>query len=240
MVFNDELVVRRVAACRVPVVSAVGHEVDITLTDLVADARAATPSQAAELVVPDGSTRRQALAQLDARLCRAMRNRLREDSAAHGILLRDLMVQKRAFAERRQIVDERVARLRRAMTHRLGLLGVSVERLHRRLSARHPRAVVAQARSAFGPLQVRLESAMQARVEVSRGDLFSQGARLDALSPLAVLARGYAIAVTSSGRAIRSSSEVARGDAISVRVHRGTLRAEVTEIERTLPGEEPS
>jgi exodeoxyribonuclease VII large subunit len=240
MVFNDEQVVRRVAACRVPIVSAVGHEVDITLTDLVADARAATPSQAAEMVVPDGRMRRGALAQLDARLARAMRNRLREDSAAYGMVVRDLLAQKRAFAERRQIVDDRVARLRQAMNRRLSVFRVSVERLHRRLSARHPRAVVAQARSAFGPLEVRLESAMQARIEASRGDLQSEGARLDALSPLAVLSRGYAIAVTTGGRAIRSSSEVKRGDTISVRVHRGTFRADVTESERALPGEEPS
>src|SRR5690606_17131440 len=84
--FNDEMVVREVAACRVPVVSAVGHEVDVTLVDFAADARAATPSQAAEMVVPDGAARRRLLEERTGRLLRAMQARIAEDRVALGRL----------------------------------------------------------------------------------------------------------------------------------------------------------
>jgi exodeoxyribonuclease VII large subunit len=209
MVFNDEAVVRRVAACRVPVVSAVGHETDVTLTDLAADARAATPSQAAELLVPDTQARRDALEAVRARLRRAFRF---------------------VLIERGQSVDDAAQRMARAMRRRTTQKHADIEGFVRLLLTRHPRAKVARSRGALGPLRVRLRAAVGARVEAARSGLGAQAASLDAMSPLGVLSRGYAIATTEGGRAVRVSSEVRPGERLDVRVHRGRLSTRVESV----------
>ena len=109
--FSDEALVRAVAACRVPVVSAVGHEVDVTLVDFAADARAATPSQAAEMVVPDRRARASHLRQIRERLVHSMRARLAEDRVRLGALERKLADPRLAIASQQQRLDDRVERL---------------------------------------------------------------------------------------------------------------------------------
>ncbi len=201
--FNDEVLVRQVAASRVPVVSAVGHEVDITLTHLAADARAATPSQAAELLVPDNEARADALAHLRARVARAMAQRLHRERAVldrHEALLG---TPARLLGERRQAIDDTRERLAAALRRRLVDDRAGGARLQRRLLARHPSAVVSGARASLGPLQVRLAAAERRLLAARRGRLGDLCTRLDALSPLAVLGRGYAIVAGPSGRAAR-------------------------------------
>lgn len=231
-VFNDEAVVRRIAACRVPVVSAVGHETDVTLTDLVADARAATPSQAAEMLVPDARAREAELGQTTTRLMRAMRNRLAED---RGVLLQlegRFSHFRLVVAERQQQVDEATGRMRDA-AYRIALRRRSeLELLHRKLAARHPRAVLASSRASLEPLAVRLRHAVQALIDAKGSDLSRSAARLETLSPLSVLARGYAIATDARGRAIRSASEVRVGDEVRVRVHEGELSTRVEGVSK--------
>src|SRR5205085_10822622 len=116
MAFNDELLVRDVAASRVPIVSAVGHETDFTLVDFAADRRAATPSQAAELTVPDTAARRQYLDERTMRLKRAMHARLAEERATSAELARAFGDPRLLIASAQQRVDEHVARLGRVMT----------------------------------------------------------------------------------------------------------------------------
>ena len=232
MVFNEEMVVRRVAACRVPIVSAVGHEVDITLTDLVADARAATPSQAAEMVVADAEARRQALRQLRARLRRAMRARVAEDRAALSDVRADLRAISTDARQQSQQIGRRRGSVAKGIHPDARRRRADIERLHRRLATRHPRAVIAGSRAQWGPLVVRLESAMRAHMGAAGARFSAQMGRLDAMSPLGVLSRGYAIARTESGRAIRSPDEVSPGERISIRVHRGELHARITEPRR--------
>jgi exodeoxyribonuclease VII large subunit len=227
MVFNEEIVVRRIAACRVPVVSAVGHEVDVTLTDMAADARAATPSQAAEMLVPDAAMQRQKLIQLRGRMVRAMRGQLAEDRAAIGALRIAFTHFRLTIAEQEQKIDDLEQRLGQAMIRVGARRRAETERLHRRLSARHPRAVLAGSRAALGPLEVRLESAARARIVHARSRLGDRLARLDSMSPLAVLARGYAIATTAAGKAVRSADEVAPGQSLTIRVHKGSFAARV-------------
>jgi exodeoxyribonuclease VII large subunit len=245
MVFNEEIVVRRIAACRVPVVSAVGHEVDVTLTDMAADARAATPSQAAEMLVPDAAMQRQKLIQLRGRMVRAMRGQLAEDRAAVGALRIAFAHFRLTIAEQEQKVDDLEQRLGQAMIRVGARRRAETERLHRRLSARHPRAVLAGSRAALGPLEVRLESAARARIVHARSRLGDRLARLDSMSPLAVLARGYAIATTAAGKAVRSADEVAPGQSLTIRVHKGSFAARVENAPADArvqdpPPEEPS
>ena len=231
MAFNHEQVVRRVAAARVPVVSAVGHEVDLTLCDLAADVRAATPSQAAELVIPDASARRELLVRQTRHLLRAMQGRLLEERSRVERLRGQLSDPRFLIAERQQSLDELGSRLERATTRTLARRRALVVDAERRLSARHPRAVLAQARARLAPLEARLGAAAGAEVGRCRARAGELVARLAALSPLAVLARGYAIATLPGGRAIRAASEVNPGDAISIRVSAGRIGARVTDTE---------
>jgi len=230
MAFNDERVVRRVAQMRVPVVSAVGHEVDFSLTDLAADVRAATPSQAAELVVPETRPRAAALQRAHLAVTRAMRVRLlryRTELDRARALLSD---PRFTIAERQQERDELSGRLQK-QTERLLLQRRSrTEILTRRLYARHPRAVLAHARAELGPLDIRLKNAMKRRLAGSGSALSDAAVRLDGLSPLSVLGRGYAIATRTDGRALRSARDVVVGDEIRIRLGSGSIGAGVESV----------
>jgi exodeoxyribonuclease VII large subunit len=231
MAFNDERVVRRVAAARVPVISAIGHEIDFSLTDLAADVRAATPSQAAELVIPDARARAEALSGCLRQLTRAMHATLAEDRARVGRLRFALSDPRFLIAERQEQIDQFWARLERSLRRAIAKRRQRLELSHRRLSVRHPRAVLAQARSALRPLTARLRGAMRLRLRSSRSTLSDGAARLDNMSPLSVLGRGYAIVTLGEGRALRRATEVVRGQDVSIRLHRGRLGAQITDIE---------
>jgi exodeoxyribonuclease VII large subunit len=250
--FNDEGLARAIAVSPVPVVSAVGHEIDVTIADLVADARAATPSQAAELVVPDRAARLAELQHLSKRLRRSVAQRLRAERSDIAALIAALGSPRPLLDERQQVLDELVTSLREAGRLALSERRDLVQRLERRLEARHPRAVVAEARATIAPRVVRLGAAERRRLEAARRALSPLdvrlataarealaarrreigvlAGRLHALSPLAVLGRGYAIATDEAGRAIRSADEVAPGDRLRVRVHRGLVDARVEAV----------
>lgn len=227
MAFNDERVVRRVARLRVPVVSAVGHEVDFSLTDLVADVRAATPSQAAELVVPERRLRALAWQRAHGALERAALSRLLEFRAEVERARASLSDPRFIIAERQQELDELTGALRRRASEAIALRRARLESLNRRLYTRHPRAVLAAARGDLGPLTVRMESAARRGLSRAQARLSDAATRLDGLSPLSILGRGYAIATRADGRALRSSAEIALGDAVSVRLGSGSILARV-------------
>jgi exodeoxyribonuclease VII large subunit len=249
MAFNDERVVRRVASLRVPSVSAVGHEVDTTLTDLVADVRAATPSEAAELVVPSHLERLARLQVVKRHLGRAMRGRLLEDVAIHQSLRSRLSDPRFVIAQHQQGLDEQRLRIERALGRRLGACEGQLESLQRRLLSRHPRLVVLDSGASLGPLRARLRVAMRRRLERERHDLGpvagqlsasvrarllarqnqveSLALRLAALSPLTVLARGYAIVKNERGQVLTAASSVLPGERIDVRLHEGRVGARV-------------
>jgi exodeoxyribonuclease VII large subunit len=249
MAFNDERVVRRVAALRVPTVSAVGHEVDTTLTDLVADVRAATPSQAAELVVPEHRERLAQLLGLRRQIARAMRARWAEDLALARSLRSRLSDPRFVIAQRQQDLDEQRLRAERAVRRRLARGSARSEALERRLISRHPRLIVLGSRSRREPLMARLRRTLERRLERERnalarvpeqlsssmlaqlraeqGRLAALRGQLLALSPLTVLRRGYSIVTTESGRVLTSAAAVAPGDALRVRLAEGRLSARV-------------
>jgi len=238
MAFNDEAVVRAVAACRVPVVSAVGHDVDVTLVDFAADARAATPSQAAEMVVPDRAARAELLRRTRLHLARAMRARVTEDKVALSRVSRRLGDPRLAIAAHQQSLDEREARLlawARATTARRR---EALARLQHRLAYLHPRQVLTRERAEVSRLTDRLASTWSAGFERRAADVQRATGRLDALSPLKVLARGYAIATREDGRAVRTAADVAAGDRIRVRVRDARIEASVERVEGvTAPGD---
>ncbi len=239
MAFNDERVVRRVARMRVPVVSAVGHEVDFSLTDLAADVRAATPSEAAELVVPETRARAAVLARSHNALLRAARARLLRWRGEIDRARARLSDPRFVIAERQQELDDLHARLRQHATRTLAQRRAQTELLMRRLYGRHPRAVLANARVELGPLDVRLENAMWRRLSRAAAALSDAAVRLDGLSPLTILGRGYAIATRADGRALRSAEDVVVGDEIAVRLGRGKLASRVLGVTRDSDSSSP-
>ncbi|HVH44903.1 MAG TPA: exodeoxyribonuclease VII large subunit, partial [Labilithrix sp.] len=256
LAFNDEQLVRDVAACRVPVVSAVGHEVDVTLVDFAADARAATPSQAAEMIVPDSAALRRLLDERSGRLRRAMHARISEDRVLAGKLVQAFGDPRLLIATAQQRIDEHTSRLGRILSKRLAREQEAASRLGARLGAAHPRERIARDHARAAQLGGRLEaafrthlrgrsertSALSGRIEALASRLVREreervatlAGRLDAMSPLKVLARGYSIVTrVDDGRAVRDASEVSPGDALHVRVAHGAFEAAVTTVNPT-------
>lgn len=230
--FNDERVVRRLARVRVPVVSAVGHETDVTLADFVADLRAATPSQAAELVVPDRRMQKEQLLRLLASLGRAERAIMARHRLALGRLEKRLVDPRFVLVEHQQRLDEAVQRLTRVGVRLTGEPRQRLSHLTERLMAHHPRGVLQRDRARVHVELERLTGAFRgslARQHYRFGQLTS---KLDALSPLAVLGRGYSITkVVASGRVVHRAADLAVGTEVEVRVERGEFRAVVSEVQ---------
>ena len=226
--FNDEALVRAVASCRVPVVSAVGHEVDVTLCDFAADARAATPSQAAEMVVPDARERRALLGERHGRLLRAMRARITENKMALGQVAAKLGDPRLAIASQQQRLDDRTARLEASLARALHVERDRLAKLRGRLGAVHPSTVIARERAALGRVSDRMVGVLRTSLARRTSSIEGLAGRLDAMSPLKVLARGYAIATREDGRAVRAASDVSPGQRIAVRVESAVIDAEVT------------
>jgi exodeoxyribonuclease VII large subunit len=218
--FNEEAIVRAVAGCRVPVVSAVGHDMDVTLVDFAADARAATPSQAAELVVPDRRAQRELLRRTRMHLARAMHNRVAHGRVAHGRVARRLGDPRLAIAAHQQTLDDRLARLVARARTSIARRRDTLLHAERRLSSLHPRVILARERAELTRLDHRLGTLWSAAFAKRGADLHRAAARLDAFSPLKVLARGYAIATRQK---------------IHLRVRAARLEARVESVEPIEP-----
>lgn len=239
MAFNDEALVRAVAGCAVPVVSAVGHEVDVTLTDFAADARAATPSQAAELVVPDRAAVRALFRERHGRLERAMHQQVARRRLLLGRIERKLGDPRLGLAAHQQRVDELRGRLETALGRAMTRRGRATQALRARLLARHPGRVLAQQRSFVDGALLRLQAAQRRSLARAHARLGKASAQLDALSPLKVLARGYSITLDGDGKALRRADHVAKGDPLRILLEEGELRATVESVVAPTKAGEP-
>lgn len=235
--FNEEIVCRAIAASKIPVVSAVGHETDTTLADMVADLRAPTPSAAAELVVQNQAELLGGVYELGDRLAWAMRRSLQTRRDQTDQLRERLRDPKSRLLEQAQRVDELRARLESGFRWSFDRRRQQVDALAVRLRDRSPAKQLEHGRLAVDRLEAGLRGAMELGLAGSRARLEREAGRLDAMSPLGVLGRGYAIAFKADGKAVRSAAEVAVGDTVDVRVHQGKLR---TRVEAAWPDSEPS
>ena len=229
--FNTEPLARAIRACPVPVICGVGHEVDWTIADHAADHRAATPSAAAMVALPDAAALGRGVAALHARLAAALQHRIddAQDALTHASEL------LRAFSPRARLAarQARVTAAQRQLA--LQLRGAVPER-RRHLEGATARLVPA-ARAAIPlrgarlrELQRRLAHAMRSRLADDAARFARTTAQLDALSPLAVLGRGYAIVQPEGeSRVVRAAREVEVGDTVEMRLSEGRLRARVTE-----------
>jgi exodeoxyribonuclease VII large subunit len=229
--FNDEALARAIASCKVPVVSAVGHEVDFTIADFVADVRAPTPSGAAELVVPSFEELEHRLAETTRRLMRDGRRiiaeaRLRLD----GELGRGAQALKTQLARRRRALDgdqKRLAGLHpRARLHRDR---AALDQLTRRLLA-WPEARLPREHQQLEQLGQRLALRMTQALDGRKRTLALAAGRLDAMSPLAVLQRGYALARRADGHVLVDAAQVEPGDSLEVKLARGRLDCRVQSV----------
>ncbi len=230
MAFNDEALARAIRASALPVVTGVGHEVDLSIADLVADRRAPTPSAAAELVAPDGDQARRHLRWLDDRLRMATRREVATAAQRLMALKRQLqLLHPRARLEQRlQRVDELQRRLQRALEQCLVDAASRLGRIRQRLHAGSPAQQLLRDAERVTRSHRRLLQAGQQVLVRHREQLASAAARLDALSPLATLARGYAIVTDSEGRLVHRQQQVPTGTQIQVRVDQGAFAAVVT------------
>ncbi len=230
--FNEEAVARAIAASKVPVISAVGHETDVTIADFVADVRAPTPSGAAELVVQEKAAVVAELGDLRSRLIRSVSQRVERHQAVLDALVRRrvLMDPARPLRDLHRRMDDLSLGLA------AGLRGCGARARQRMLLAtnalysRTPLArIVAGARLAE-QLEGRLRVGAAHAVERSRHRLGSAVGQLDSLSPLSVLRRGYSLTRLPTGEIVRSGRQVGRGSPIEVLLHEGVLDCLVEKV----------
>lgn len=226
--FNDERLARAIAACPVPVVSAVGHEIDFTIADFVADVRAATPSNAAELVVDRADSFRARIDRAEERLRAAFgRAMAARDQRTDRLSMR--LGQWPVKVELRERDRQDLGfRLDRSMSVALGLAWAKFEALRRRLEQRDLHRVITGLRARTVAAEHRLRSVAANRRHDAERRLGALAARLDALSPLAVLGRGYALCWNDARTGIiRSAASVKTGDRVRVTLAEGEIGCRV-------------
>ncbi len=227
--FNDEQVVRAMADCPVPCVSAIGHEVDTTLCDFAADVRAATPTAAAQMTSADMIAVRERFTRRArdlARLARTVLDRRRVRLHQARLALDD---PRRRLLRSRQRIDLGLQDMERALQSQLGRARERLRRCEAALHTHHPRRRVAAQRTRLDAARLRLERALLQLGSERKARLARLAAKLDALSPLGVLGRGYALVRTPAGRVVRRADDVAAGDAVHIRLERGELIAAIKE-----------
>lgn len=278
MAFNSEAVVRAVAACRLPVISAVGHETDFTLCDLAADRRAPTPTAAAEIVAPARDDLLLHLQLSGERMLRALSRRLHLERERLDRLQSSptLRYPRRRVEAETQVLDALVEDLRRALESRVRHRREGLDALHRALLRQHPQARLGRDLGAVQDLRGRLTRAVLTRLQTTRqvqaplaaspvlndparwvvprqerlqalrtnllqsvvrtlegqrANLEVARGRLEALSPLRVLERGYALVQDSRGSVVSSVRNLSSGDLLHVRMRDGTVGTRVVEVE---------
>ena len=233
--FNSEIVARAIHACPLPVVAGVGHETDVTIADFVADARAPTPTAAAELLSPDRADWLAQLASHERRLLQLARGLL-DDRQQHLDMLRARLVHPR---ERLARLGEQIAAHTRHLfmlqQHARSRATQQLLNCRARLLEQNPRARLAALRLRHRHAALTLQQSARHALQQRQQQLARLSEMLATLSPLATLARGYAIVTTPAGEVVRSASNIQPGETVSTRLARGSLICRVERVHEEKP-----
>ncbi|HIF9313522.1 TPA: exodeoxyribonuclease VII large subunit [Photobacterium damselae] len=225
--FNEEIVARTIVASEIPIVSAVGHEVDVTIADFVADVRAPTPSAAAELISRDMTHQTQTITQKKQQLNHAIRYYIAKQRQQTQRLQHRLERQhpQMRLNQQQQHLDELTGHLHQAMQRKLTQADQRVERINYKLSLYSPSQTIKQLSHHLAQSERRLTDAMDRSQLTARHQLAMMAEKLEAVSPLATIARGYSITQKEDGSVIRSSEQVSAGDRLVTKVAQGEIRS---------------
>ena len=231
--FNEEIVAQAIYQCSLPIISGVGHEIDFTIADFVADQRAPTPSAAAELVSPDMQALQQRVQQLKLQLWRFQQRQLQR-AQQHVQQLSQRLNQQRPtqkLQQKAQRLDELDLRLNAALQRRLQQQTLRLNHLQTLLQQRSPQRQLQQQYAQLERLQTRLQRALQQRMDKAHSRFVLQVSKLKTLSPLATLERGYSITQNAQGHVITQAAQVSIGDTLITRVAQGQIESVVTKIQ---------
>lgn len=231
--FNHEGLARCIADSPIPIVSAVGHQIDFTIADFVADVRAPTPSAAAEMLSQDAPELLGRFADLEQRLLAKFRQRLQQQQLQLTWLNKRLKHPGKQLEEQSQRLDLMEARLLANIKQRVKAVSLNLENLARRLSLQSPAKTIGDHQSRIQSLELRLLKAWQHDWLGKQQHLSFCAQQLNAVSPLATISRGYGILKDDSGHVIRSVSDTRPDDRVSAQLVDGTLECRVTGIKRS-------
>lgn len=230
--FNDERVARAIFASRIPVVSAVGHETDLTIADFIADLRAPTPSAAAEMVSRNQVELLRQIQSQQVRMEMAMDYYLAQRTQRFTRLQHRLQQQhpQLRLARQQTTLDRLQQRLTGAMEGKLRRSAQQQQRLAQRLTQQQPQARIHRAQTRIQQLEYRLSQVITARLSGTRQRFATAIAQLEAVSPLATLARGYSVTTATDGKVLKKARQVKSGDLLKTRLEDGWVESQVTEV----------
>ncbi|WP_018923828.1 exodeoxyribonuclease VII large subunit [Salsuginibacillus kocurii] len=235
--FNDEAVARAVAASHIPIISAVGHETDVTITDFVADVRAATPTAAAEVAVPDIIELKNKVGEYQRRLSQQLFHSKEQKKAKLQHLQRSYAFKYPAhlLQQKEQELDRFIDSLNRGISTELQQAKTEYKQLTERLHRVRPTEKVQEGRLKVEREKERLQKEMQHAFERSAARLTTNIQQLEILNPLHVLKRGFSVGLKQNGRAVRSVNEVTTGEEVQLLVADGQIKTSIQAVEETNP-----
>ena len=226
--FNDEQLAHAIYHCPIPIVSGVGHEIDVTIADLVSDLRAATPTAAAEIISPDIQQLSSNLKSLSFRLPRSMERVLQRlaqnvDNTGH-----QLVHPKQQLQIKRQTLDIKTQQLQKSIMQKLKWQHHQLEQSQLRLQA--PTMMLSRKHSAISSLTQRLKRAQSHYFQGKTQGFTSLGDQLNLVSPLATLDRGFSIARNNDNTILRNANQVHKGESLNIQLNNGELTCKVSEV----------
>ena len=236
--FNEAVVAQAIYHCKTPIISGVGHEIDFTIADFVADVRAPTPSAAAELVSPDIAAHQQHLQRLTTQLHRGQQRYLQIAQERFSNLRQRLANQRptQRLQQKAQRLDELDMRLHAALQRRQQQVHDKLAQLQQRLQTQSPLKTIQYQQLQVNRQAQSLHSLMQQLLRTQQNRLQLQVGKLHALSPLATLERGYSITQSHNGKVIKDAEQIDIGQTLITKLQRGTVESKVTKIVANLKG----